>query len=76
MEMSFSSIIHVMLQHILYNIMDGSKLDLPSGEERDGEDEESGEGLTVDDEDGGTESFHESSFREECNSRRRKLQHH
>lgn len=57
--------------------MDGSKLDLlPSGDERDGADEESGDGLTVNNEDGGIESFHESSFREECNSRRRKLQKH
>lgn len=43
-------------------------LNLPSGEERDGTDEESSDGLTVNDEDGGIESFHESSFREECNS--------
>lgn len=52
------------------------KLKLPSGNERDGADEESGDGLTVNNEDGGIESFHESSFREECNSGRRKLQHH
>lgn len=51
-------------------------LNLPSGEERDGTDEESSDGLTVNDEDGGIESFHESSFREECNSCWCKLQQH
>ncbi|KFK28881.1 hypothetical protein AALP_AA7G060100 [Arabis alpina] len=49
---------------------------LPSGEERDGTYKESSNGLTVNYEHRGTESFHKSSFGEECNSCRCKLQKH